>query len=179
MRKHLLLCLLSMFCLSACQERQESKKVQYKGPKSELDGINMVYSDSARAVVRMVTDKQMTLFNEDRVYPKEVKLFFYDKLGNTTTQIRGDSARFDRVKNYYKLMGHVVINNPIKKETLRTSEFIWLPDQKKIYTEKPVQIRTQTEVFYGIGMDAAQDFSSYSLRQVTNSVFVMEGFTDK
>lgn len=179
MRKHLLLCLLSMFCLSACQERQESKKVQYKGPKSELDGIDMVYSDSARAVVRMVTDKQMTLFNEDRVYPKEVKLFFYDKLGNTTTQIRGDSARFDRVKNYYKLMGHVVINNPIKKETLRTSEFIWLPDQKKIYTEKPVQIRTQTEVFYGIGMDAAQDFSSYSLRQVTNSVFVMEGFTDK
>lgn len=179
MRKHLLLCLLSMFCLSACQERQESKKVQYKGPKSELDGINMVYSDSARAVVRMVTDKQMTLFNEDRVYPKEVKLFFYDKLGNTTTQIRGDSARFDRVKNYYKLMGHVVINNPIKKETLRTSEFIWLPDQKKIYTEKPVQIRTQSEVFYGIGMDAAQDFSSYSLRQVTNSVFVMEGFTDK
>jgi len=176
MRKHLLFCLLSVFLLAACQDRQEASKVNYKGPKSELDGIDMMYSDSARAVVRMVTAKQLTLFNEDRVYPKEVKLFFYDKLGNTTTQIRGDSARFDRVKNYYKLMGHVVIHNPMKGETLRTSEFFWLPDQKKIYTEKPVQIRTKQEVFYGIGMDAAQDFSSYSLRKVTNSVFVMQGF---
>jgi LPS export ABC transporter protein LptC len=179
MRKHWLVYLLSLFLISACQERKEASKIQYKGPKSELNGIDMIYSDSARAVVRMVTAKQQTLFNEDRVYPKEVKLYFYDKLGNTTSQIRGDSARFDRVKNYYKLMGHVVINNPLKGETLRTSEFIWLPDQKKIYTEKAVQIRTKQEVFYGIGMDAAQDFSSYSLRQVTNSVFVMEGFSDK
>ncbi len=179
MRKHFLISLLSVFFLVACQERQESSKVLYRGPKSELDGIDMIYSDSARAVVRMVTAKQLTLFNEDRLYPKVVNLYFYDKLGNTTTHIRGDSAHFDRVKNYYKLMGNVVINNPIKGETLRTSEFIWLPDQKKIYTEKPVQIRTKQEVFYGIGMDAAQDFSTYSLRQVTNSVFVMEGFPQK
>lgn len=175
MGKHLFI-LLSVFTLLACQERQETSKVQYKGPKSVLDNIDMIYSDSARPMVRMVTAKQLTLFTEDRVYPKEVKLYFFDKLGNVTTQIRGDSARFNRVKNHYHLMGHVVIHNPIKGETLRTSEFYWLPDQKKIYTEKAVQIRTKQEVFYGIGMDANQDFSSYALRKVTNSVFVMNEF---
>lgn len=173
MGKHWLL-LLSVFAIMACQERQESKKVVYKGPKSTLDDIDMMYSDSARPVVRMVTAKQITFFTEDRVYPKEVKLYFYDKFGNITSQVRGDSARFTRIKNAYKLMGHVVIHNPMKGETLRTSEFYWLPDQKKIYTEKAVQIRTKQEVFYGIGMDASQDFSTYSLRKVTNSVFVMD-----
>lgn len=174
MRKQLFF-LLSLSLL-ACQERQEATKVKYNGPKSVLDHIDMIYSDSARPMVRMVTAKQLTLFTEDRVYPKEVQLYFFDKLGNITTKIRGDSARFSRVKNNYHLMGHVVIHNPMKGETLRTSEFYWLPDQKKIYTEKAVQIRTRQEVFYGIGMDATQDFSSYSLRKVTNSVFVMNEF---
>jgi len=178
MRKLFVFLAFASIGFSGCQTESESKKLNYKGPKSELDGIDMIFSDSAKAMVRMVTEKQLTLFTEDRVYPKEVKLFFYDKLGNTTTEIRGDSARFDRTKNYYKLMGHVVIHNPLKKETLKTSEFIWLPDQKKIYSEKAVQIRTPNEVFYGIGFDAAQDFSTYSLRQVTNSVFVMKEFTE-
>jgi hypothetical protein len=39
----------------------------------------MVYSDSARATLRMVTEQQITTISEDRVYPKEMKLWFYDK----------------------------------------------------------------------------------------------------
>jgi len=117
----------------------------------------------------------LTLASEDRVYPKEMKLWFYDKSGKITSEIRGDSAHFYRQKNTYKLMGHVVIHNIEKEETLKTDEFNWLPVEKRIFTDKAVQLRTRTELVNGVGLDAAQDFSSYSLRQVRNSVVVVDG----
>jgi hypothetical protein len=64
--------------------------------------------------------------------------------------------------------------NILKNEILTTDEFTWIPDEKRIFTEKPVQIKTPTEVFNGIGLDAAQDFSTYSLRKVTNSMLNVE-----
>lgn len=165
--------IISLFFFS-CQEEKASKNLIYNGPKSELTGIDMVFSDSAKSVVRMVTETQITTYSEDRVYPKEMKLWFYDKLGNVSTQIRGDSAHFFRQKNQYRLMGHVKIFNIKKIETLTTDEFTWIPDEKRIFTEKPVQIKTPTEIFNGVGLDAAQDFSTYSLRRVTNSMLNVE-----
>jgi LPS export ABC transporter protein LptC len=167
--------LLVFFLLLACHEREVKSSAIFKGPKSQLTGTDMVYSDSARSVLRMVTEKQITTDAEDRIYPKEMKLWFYDKLGNITSQIRGDSAHFFRQTNSYKLMGHVEIFNIKKGETLKTDEFTWLPEQKRVFTEKPVAIHTKKEIVHGVGLDAAQDFSTYSLRKVTNSVLTVDG----
>jgi len=171
----LLFLLLFTSIFLACSEKKDDSKASYIGPKSELYGIDMVYSDSARKVVRMVTAEQWTLPSEDRIYPKEMKLWFYDKTGKITSEVRGDSAHFYRQKNTYKLIGHVVIHNLEKEETLKTDEFNWLPVEKRIFTEKAVQLRTRTELVNGVGLDAAQDFSTYSLRQVRNSVVAVEG----
>jgi hypothetical protein len=70
-------------------------------------------------------------------------------------------------------MGHVVINNVLKGEVLKTDEFTWVPDEKRIFTTKPVSIKTRTDIIHGVGLDAAQDFSSYSLRRVSNSVLTV------
>ena len=171
----LLFLLLIISTFFSCREKEVDSKATFIGPKSELFGIDMIYSDSAKKVVRMVTEQQLTLASEDRVYPKEMKLWFYDKSGKITSEIRGDSAHFYRQKNTYKLMGHVVIHNIEKEETLKTDEFNWLPVEKRIFTDKAVQLRTRTELVNGVGLDAAQDFSSYSLRQVRNSVVVVDG----
>lgn len=176
MRNSSVLFLLFTICtIFSCREKVDDSKAVYVGPKSELYGIDMVYSDSARKVVRMVTESQLTLASEDRIYPKEMKLWFYDKKGKITSEVRGDSAHFYRQKNTYKLIGHVVIHNIEKGETLKTDEFNWLPVEKRIFTDKAVQLRTRTELVNGVGLDAAQDFSSYSLRQVRNSVVAVEG----
>ena len=171
----LLFLLFIISTIFSCREKADDSKAVYVGPKSELFGIDMVYSDSARKVVRMVTEEQLTLASEDRVYPKEMKLWFYDKTGKITSEVRGDSAHFYRQKNTYKLIGHVVIHNIEKGEILKTEEFNWLPVEKRIFTDKAVQLRTRTELVNGVGLDAAQDFSSYSLRKVRNSVVAVEG----
>ena len=170
-----LLILVSSLLFWSCQKEQAADKRVYRGPKSELLGIDMVYSDSGRSVVHMITEKQITTPTEDRIYPKEMKLWFYDKTGKITSEVRGDSAHFYRQKNTYKLIGHVVIHNIEKGEIMKTDEFNWLPVEKRIFTDKAVQLRTRTELVNGVGLDAAQDFSSYSLRKVRNSVVQVDG----
>jgi hypothetical protein len=68
-----------------------------------------------------------------------------------------------------------VIHNIEKGEIMKTDEFNWLPVEKRIFTDKAVQLRTRTELVNGVGLDAAQDFSSYSLRKVRNSVVQVDG----
>jgi LPS export ABC transporter protein LptC len=163
-----------IICLFACSEEKKTTNLIYQGNKSELTGIDMIYSDSARAVVRMVTERQITTPLEDRIYPDEMKLWFYDKLGNVTSLIRGDSAHFFRQTNSYKLMGNVEINNPLKGELIKTEEFTWLPNEKRIFTDKAVSIKTRKEILYGVGMDAAQDFSTCTIRRIRNTTLTVD-----
>jgi LPS export ABC transporter protein LptC len=174
LKKTSILCsLLSIIFLISCEDdKKDTKRVEYKGPISEVYGINMSYTDSARLVVRMSTEAQLTMANEDKKYPKEVRVFFFDKLGNNTTKLRGDSAIYLKVNNLYRVMGRVQINNQVKNETLETDELFWSPDTKKIYSNKPVDIKTPDQVIHGMGMDSNQDFTEYTIRKVTGVVSV-------
>jgi len=168
-------CLFPFFLclLTSCDEdKKVVKKEAYKGPISEVYGIDMTYSDSARLVVRMTTDVQLTMASEDKIFPKEIRIFFFDKFGNNTTKLRGDSARFIRSKNLYRVMGRVQIDNQIKHELLETPELFWNPETKKIYTDKHVDIKTPDQVLHGMGMDSNQDFTDYTIRKVTGVVSV-------
>jgi LPS export ABC transporter protein LptC len=160
------------FCLlfTSCEEdKKEVKKQEYKGPISEVYGINMTYSDSAKLVVRMSTEAQLTMANADKKYPKEVRIFFFDKFGNNTTKLRGDSAVYTKQTNLYRIMGRVQINNQVKNEVLETDELFWNPDTKKIYSDKPVDIKTPDQTIHGVGMDSNQDFTQYTIRRISNS----------
>lgn len=175
LKKVITYCLLPpFFCLltSCDDDKKVVKKEEYKGPISEVYGINMTYSDSARLVVRMTTDVQLTMASEDKIFPKEIRIFFFDKFGNNTTKLRGDSARFIRAKNLYRVMGRVQIDNQVKHEVLETPELFWNPETKKIYTDKQVDIRTPDQVLHGMGMDSNQDFTDYTIRKVTGVVSV-------
>ncbi len=161
-------CIVLFLILSACKEEKKvMDRKTYNGPLSEVYGVNMVYSDSARMVVKMSTESQLTMPNEDKVYPHEVRVFFFDKFGNNSTTLRSDSARYIRIKNVYHIMGRVVINNQVKQEVLETDELYWNVDNKKIYTDKPVDVKTPQQVLHGVGMDSNQDFTDYKLRKVT------------
>jgi LPS export ABC transporter protein LptC len=171
--KSILCSLFSIIVLISCEDdKKEFKRVEYKGPISEVYGINMSYTDSARLVVRMSTEAQLTMANEDKKYPKEVRVFFFDKMGNNTTKLRGDSAIYLKANNLYRVMGRVEINNQVKNETLATDELFWSPDTKKIYSNKAVDIKTPDQVIHGMGMDSNQDFTEYTIRKVTGVVSV-------
>ena len=68
-----------------------------------------------------------------------------------------DSVRFIGLKN---------------GDTLYCNELFW--DRARpvyqFYTDKPVQIRTKTQIIDGVGLEASQDFKEKLIKNVTNSV---------
>lgn len=143
----------------------------YNGPVLEVDDIEMVYGDSAQITMRMQTAKELDLANMDRVFPKEVKLFFTDKIsGSETTTIRSDSGRYVKTQNIFKLTGNVLIIDKIKNQQLTSPDLIWNPDKKIFYTRQQVELTTPTQKIKGMGMEANQEFTQYSLGKTSGII---------
>lgn len=166
-----------LFALSACEEKKQIRKVNpYSGPIEEINDVKLLYSEAAKLKVKLTTAKQFRYTNENRRYPKPVNIVFYSPTGEEITTIRSDSGRYDKAKDVYVVMGNVVVVNKQKQEKLLTPELNWKPQTKKVFTDKRVTILSQQtgEKLYGIGLDANQDFSQYSIRKPTG-IFNMEG----
>ncbi|MEZ0486496.1 LPS export ABC transporter periplasmic protein LptC [Fibrella aquatica] len=168
----------TLLLLSSCEEEKKPvKAVAYKGPIEEINNVKLLYSESAQMRVKLTTARQLRYINDDRKYPKEVLIDFYDASGSQiVTTLRSDSGRYDKAKDLYTVMGHVVVVNKAKQEKLRTNLLNWNPNTRKVFTDQKVIVTSQLtgEKLYGIGLDANQDFSRYSVRRVTG-VFNLEG----
>jgi LPS export ABC transporter protein LptC len=163
--------------LQSCGEPKTTKKVEpYKGPIEEINDVKLLYSEAAKVKVKLTTAKQFRYLNDNRKYPKPVNIVFYGPNGEEATSIVSDSGRYDKAKDLYTVMGHVVVINKQKQEKLLTPELNWNPVTKKVFTEKQVTIISQLtgEKLYGLGLDANQDFTQYSIRKPTG-VFNVEG----
>ena len=169
-----------LLTLAACEEdKKPVKSKPYTGPIEEINNVKLRYSEAALMRVMLTTARQFRYLNEDRKYPNEVLIDFYDPSGaQVVTTLRSDSGRYDRAKDLYTVMGHVVVVNKAKQERLQTSLLNWNPNTKKIFTDKRVIVSSQLsgERLYGLGLDANQDFSRYSMRKTTGTFNVESTF---
>ena len=167
-----------LWAMLACGEDRKPRKTvaPYNGPIEEINNVRMLYSEAAKLKVKMTTAKQLRYVSEDLKYPQTVNIEFFSPNGNVETTLRSDSGRYSKSKDVYTLIGHVVVIKKLTKEKLLTEELNWSPNTKKVYTEKRVAVLNQStgEKLYGLGMDAAQDFSTYGFRKVSG-VFSVQG----
>jgi LPS export ABC transporter protein LptC len=169
---------LIVYCsLFSCEDEKPARKTvaAYVGPIEQIDNVRMLYSEGAMLKVKLITASQYRYANDDKRFPRQVNISFYDPTGQETTTIRSDSGRYARATDLYTVMGHVVVINKLKQEKLLTPELTWNPNTKKVATTKRVQVLSQLtgERLYGLGLDANQDFSQYSIRKPTG-VFNVE-----
>ena len=157
----------SSLFLTACEEPKQTRKVTpYDGPIEEINDVKLLYSEAAKIKVRLTTAKQFRYANDNRRYPKPVNIVFYSPTGQEITTIRSDSGKYDKAKDMYVVMGNVVIINKQKQEKLLTPELNWVPQTKKVFTDKRVTVLNQLtgEKLYGTGLDANQDFTKSTIR---------------
>ena len=168
-----LLFLTTLLLLSCAAKVQEVGYVApYTGPMMTATNIKTVYSDSGATKLILEAPVQLLLQNTDREFPEGIYVEFFDEKKDPKAILTSNYAIFYKQKNLYKISGKVVIDNKRDGKKMSTEELFWSPATKKIYTDKLIIIETGNEVIRGVGMDATQDFSSYTIRKPVGELYV-------
>ncbi len=97
-------------------------------------------------------------------FPKTIHVDFYGDNDSIESKLDALYAQYKETQSKVFLKDSVRVIN-IKGDTLYCDELYW--DMKRtgteFYTDKPVRIRTKTQIIDGIGMEAQQDFKEWHI----------------
>ncbi|MEK6783019.1 MAG: LPS export ABC transporter periplasmic protein LptC [Bacteroidota bacterium] len=168
---------LFLFILSiswSCNQPETAKPVSYTGPLREMENVEMLYTEKQIIKVKLQAKKIFEFQNGDQEFPEGLYLEFYDATGRLTSTLQANTAFFFKAEEKWRGRGKVEVKNVAKNEQLITEELFWKPNTKRIFTDKFVTIKQQTEVLYGTGLDAAQDLSDYTISKPEGEFDVTE-----
>lgn len=164
----LFLCLL---LLASCREDVDKSQLEfYKGPMRISHDIELLHSDSAMVVIKLVAARQLEFQNGDMQFPEGILIHFYEKNGELGTTIRADRGFHDRRTNLYRGEGDVRVHNITKDQKLSSEELFWDPSKKIIYTTKFVTVEEPNRLIKGTGMEADEGFNEYRFDKVSGII---------
>ncbi len=166
----------ALFLLSSCQENDMAKvKSMFNETDADMevaDSVRFTYKEGAyiRAVVTGKTVRRYTKTQNKLEFPDGLLVKFYDQL-KLISVMKADYAEHNEEEQLIKVTGNVYMENA-RYETMETQELIWSIRNKRVYTDKPIKIKTTDNTIYGFGFDSDEDFSNYTIRKVTGIVAV-------
>ena len=106
-------------------------------------------------------------------FPKKLHVDFFNETGTVDSRLDALYGKYLEQESKVFLKDSVKVVN-IKGDTLYCDELWWDRNRKgnEFYTEKPVRIRTKTQIINGVGMEARQDFKGYVIKKVTGIINV-------
>ena len=130
------------------------------------DNVEVLYTDSARLQMRMVTPliKMYESATDARdEFPQGIHVWFYEKTGELRAEITANWAKHDIETDLWEARSNVVLIDAEGKK-LETEQLFWDPKKGIVYSEKYTKI-TQENGNIGTGdiFSANQDFSKWKL----------------
>lgn len=105
-------------------------------------------------------------------FPQTIHVDFFDQLEKKESMLDAKYARFIETQSKIYLRDSVRFIGLVNGDTLYCGELYWDRNRPvyQFYTDKPVQIRTKTQVIDGVGFETTQDFKEKLIKHVTNSI---------
>lgn len=166
--------LATSFLFTSCDPAEVSQPVEYTGPLSEAENVELYYSEIDRVKIKMTADVVYEFKNGDREFPKGIYIEFYDEAGKLESTLRANHAYFFKAENQWRGQGKVEVKNLANDEQLTTEELFWKPAEERIFTDKFVTIKEAGDVVAGTGLEAKQDLSSYELKNTITADIEMK-----
>lgn len=158
---------------SACNQTEIKEPLVYDGPMRIGEDVELYYTEDNQVKVKMMAAVVYEFENGDREFPKGLYLEFFDETGRLESTLRANEAYYFKKENQWRGRGKVEVKNLEKNEQLNTEELFWKPAEEKIFTDKFVTIRQESDVIYGQGLEAKQDMSDYVIKK-PEGVFSVE-----
>ncbi|MEO6489947.1 MAG: LPS export ABC transporter periplasmic protein LptC [Ferruginibacter sp.] len=107
-------------------------------------------------------------------FPKSLQADFYNDSGKVESKLTALYAKYKESQSLVFLKDSVKVINLQEGDTLYCRELYWDRNRRntEFYTDKPVRIRTKTQILDGIGMEASQDFKNWHIIQPTGIINV-------
>ena len=165
--------MLASSCTNSMNEINEAMGKAKVGEDRGKD-VTILYSRNGHVTARLFAHTFLRNERTDPTYAEMrdgLKVDFFDDSLHIKSTITAGYARWYERQNNILLRDSVHIVND-KGEQLKTQELVWNQKIQKFFTEKPVQIITPTQILYGTGMEASQDFTNYHINNLSGSVTV-------
>lgn len=171
----LLFCSIASLVL-ACKndlDRVAAIEVPVNGPDRITTDAEYLYSDSG-TVRNRVRAGTISEFNGEHPHTdmtNGVELTFFGPDGHAGSQLTARRGQIQLDRNRMVVEEQVVFINA-RGERLETEQLTWSKDSGRVYTDRPVKVVRARDIIYGQGLDAAQDFSRYTIRKITGTLFI-------
>lgn len=170
--------LFSLFLFSCKNKQSDIQDIVSKNSlrQDKAEQVTIIYSEAAKVKFRLYADE---LIRNEIAKPRYTDFKKGIRLEAFNDSLKIESILTAKFARYYEEKQNVLIRDNIvvvnkKGDRLSTEELVWNQQLQKFYTEKPVSIRTATQVIYGDGLEANQDFSWYQITNIKGVVKVQK-----
>ncbi|MFN6114574.1 MAG: LPS export ABC transporter periplasmic protein LptC [Flavobacteriales bacterium] len=148
-------------------------ELEADSPDRVTSQAEYLYTDSGRVRNRLRAGRIAEWINEPKrtEISEGLEVVFFDaegRPGSTLTARRGLILPGQKRMEAYE---NVVFVND-KGERLETEQITWDQDSARVRTDKPVRIRRGEDIIHGNGLDATEDFSRYTIRNITGILYL-------
>ena len=168
-RFSLVIALLTMLVHSCANDMEVIKKIIDAETEPDLvgDHVEMLYTDSARLQMRMITPLVKVYESAKearREFPEGLQAWLYEK-GELKVEITANWAKQDLATNLWDARSNVIVTND-EGMKLETEQLFWDPQKAIVYSEKYTKItRKDGTILIGDTFTSKQDFSNWELKK--------------
>ncbi len=149
-----------------------------KTPLLVEQNANIIYNDSGKIKLKLVAPVIESYGGAEPydLFTKGVNVDFYDDSMHVNSHV---SANYGVMRNnkmnqqFMEADNNVIVVNK-KGEQLNTEQLFWDQAKHSIYTGKPVQIKTATQILYGDGLQSNEDFTDYKITNIKGTVMLKD-----
>ncbi len=149
-----------------------SKSVAVEEAKEIL--LNYTIGGKTKAILKAPLMLNVQASIQYTEFPRTLHTDFYNENGKIESFLNAKYGKYKQSESIVYLKDSVMVVNLEKGDTLYCNELYW--DRNKIgnefYTDKPVRIRTKTEVINGLGMESNQNFKNWHILNSTGTITV-------
>lgn len=136
--------------------------------------VEILFSELGNVKVKILADSMFRRFNEEALeFTSGMRVYFYNEEGEIESKLRSNYGKIYDNQNEILVRDDVVVIN-VEGEKLNSEELIWKKKDEKIYSDKFVKITTAEEVIYGTGFESNQDFTDYTIKNISGIISVDE-----
>ena len=169
-------CCLFAACSNSMKDIQTLTGDRTEMQNDKAEKIYAIFSKDGKFKMRIYADEFIHNMAAKPSYidlNRNLRIDFYnDSTSEIDNVLTADSCRYYEAQGNILIWGRVLIVRKRTGEKLSTTELVWNESVHKFFTEKPVDITTETEVIHGTGMEANQDFSWYRITAPSGTVQV-------